>query len=381
MFSLESIQFETLYLIGNGRYSSVYSGRYLQTNQLVAIKQINLESLPFSFDKIFNKLHIWATSPQMNLVEYYGSFINGSILWIIMEFMDGGSLSDIMKFGFRHGFTDEILLASILKRVLIFLYDFHRNGNIHRSIKPTNILLKSNGKVKIATNFHAASFYKNGDKMLFRSTCSEIDSYTAPEILLDGHAHTEVADIWSLGITMIGLASGKTPFSHMNPMEQMVHIINEPSPTLPDSFSDVFKDFVRICLNKNPSKRPKAAALLKHKFIKMAKDSEYISAALMSQLPPLFQRSQFVQKQITNEIEANIQKITRCSCPIKFNFDLTLDSSSSVEDSRTLPKSSSSQKSIKINRFTFSRRKSSNNEPNPISTDTKFNTETIFSFP
>lgn len=374
MFPLEASQYEIMHCIGHGRISVVYVGRCIQNNQLVAIKHFNLDNLPFSLEKLRQEIQLWVMSPRKNMMKYYGSFVEGSVLWFITEFLDAGSVADIMKFGYKEGFTDESLLATLIKGALVFLQEFHRNSCVHRDIRPSNILLSTKGDVKIGALWLAASLIQDGERKACRNTMIETSAYTAPEILLEGHNHKEPADIWSLGITALEMATGKAPYADMTPMEQMTHILNDPPTKLEgNKWSSSFKDFVAQCLNKNPTKRPSAEALLKHKFIKFAKDENYVATTLISQIPSLTERIQVIQ----NKTSMNSHCLPRkpplrinSSDKIKFNYGEVQKEKSTEENSEN--DASSSLESItpegppiKLNRFTFSRRKN-NNGPDHI---------------
>jgi serine/threonine protein kinase len=103
-------------------------------------------------------------------------------------------------------------------------------------------------------------------------------------------------DIWSLGITALELAKGRPPLSEFAPSRVFSMVVNNPPPSLDDpkekkKFTNAFKDFISLCLQKDPSKRPTASALLKHKFFKGKKSRDYLVNTVLAQLPPLNERS------------------------------------------------------------------------------------------
>jgi serine/threonine protein kinase len=113
----------------------------------------------------------------------------------------------------------------------------------------------------------------------------------APEVLSANQGYTEKADIWSLGISAIELSTGFRPHNaNLYPLEVVVRISNSPPPQLPADRSRVFREFVRLCLNAVPMKRPTANELLESKFLKQKVTPQFLSAALLSGLPPFEQR-------------------------------------------------------------------------------------------
>ena len=91
---------------------------------------------------------------------------------------------------------------------------------------------------------------------------------------MEDETRTIAGDIWSLGITAIELATGATPLEDTHPMQAMFMIVENPAPRLEGSFSGELKHFVKMCLQKEPSKCPSAQELLKHKFLKLADNSD-----------------------------------------------------------------------------------------------------------
>ncbi|WPH03103.1 Hypothetical protein R9X50_00597800 [Acrodontium crateriforme] len=256
--------------IGGGSFGKVYKGVNKRTGQSVAIKIIDVENADDEVDDIIQEIAILAGLSSPYVTHYYGSYLKGSDLWIVMEYCSGGSAADLLK----PGLISEHYIAIIVRELLLGLEYLHSDGKLHRDIKAANILLGANGQVKLA------DFGVSGQltaTMTKKNTFVGTPFWMAPEVIKQsGYDHK--ADIWSLGITALELAHGEPPYSDIHPMKVLFLIPKNPAPVLEGSnFSSDFKDFVYCCLRKEPRHRLSARELLKHPWIRKAKRTAYLT--------------------------------------------------------------------------------------------------------
>lgn len=256
--------FDIICKLGEGSYGSVYKALHKESGQVLAIKQVPVDT---DLQEIIKEISIMQQCDSPWVVKYYGSYFKNTDLWIVMEYCGAGSVSDIMRLRKKTLTEDEI--ATILCDTLKGLEYLHLRRKIHRDIKAGNILLNTEGHAKLA-DFGVAG--QLTDTMAKRNTVIGTPFWMAPEVIQE-IGYDCVADIWSLGITALEMAEGKPPYGDIHPMRAIFMIPTKPPPSFrePDQWSSEFIDFVSRCLVKNPEERATASELLHHEFIGNAK--------------------------------------------------------------------------------------------------------------
>mmetsp|Transcript_7085 Transcript_7085/g.10602 ORF Transcript_7085/g.10602 Transcript_7085/m.10602 type:complete len:408 (+) Transcript_7085:119-1342(+) len=280
--------------IGQGAFAVVWKAFCYEKDCNVAIKVMDLENVTHAFEDIRQEVNAMRLCAHPNVVRCFASFVHKNELWLVMQFMDKGSCFHVMDVAKRKGFNPgmrEDWIAYILKETLSGLNYFHQDGQIHRDIKAGNILLSSDGSVQLADFGVAGWLIGYGKRRSTVKTFVGTPCWMAPEVMEQGEGYNQRADIWSLGITALELAKGFAPYAKLDPMKVLLMTIEQDPPGLKsyrddkqptgEPFTRSFKEFVRLCLQKDPKKRPNCSTLLNHSFFKK-KDAT--SKTLISEL-------------------------------------------------------------------------------------------------
>ncbi|CAF1521899.1 unnamed protein product [Adineta ricciae] len=260
--------------LGQGTYGKVYVAHDRNTWKKFAVKEIPMRN-PVYTDVLENEIKILSTLSHKNIVTYYGSVIDRSkkqsVFQIIMEYVDGGSLSQHLS---KFGQFQEPVIRNYTRQLLEGLQYLHENHILHRDIKSANILVNSRGEIKIAD-------FGTSKRLAGLQLCTE-DSvgtlqYMSPDVVLvPPMGYGPEVDIWSVGCTVIEMATGKMPFHKVvNAGALLLKLGSERQPPdIPPELSETAKDFLSKCFEPT-DKRPSAKDLLNHPFfkLKLARDT------------------------------------------------------------------------------------------------------------
>ncbi|WCJ40035.1 mitogen-activated protein kinase kinase kinase 7 [Euphorbia peplus] len=249
--------------IGKGAYGRVYKGLDLENGDFVAIKQVSLENIAQEdLNVIMQEIDLLKNLNHKNIVKYLGSSKTRSHLHIILEYVENGSLANIIKPN-KFGPFPESLVAVYIAQVLEGLVYLHEQGVIHRDIKGANILTTKEGLVKLA-DFGVATKLTEADV----NTHSVVGTpyWMAPEVI-EMSGVCAASDIWSVGCTVIELLTCVPPYYDLQPMPALFRIVQDDHPPIPDSLSPDITDFLRQCFKKDARQRPDAKTLLSHPWI------------------------------------------------------------------------------------------------------------------
>ncbi|KAL0312574.1 UNVERIFIED_CONTAM: Mitogen-activated protein kinase kinase kinase YODA [Sesamum radiatum] len=259
-------------LLGRGTFGHVYLGFNSESGEMCAMKEVTLFSDDAksreSAQQLGQEISLLSRLRHPNIVQYYGSETMTNFIYL--EYVSGGSIYKILQ---EYGQLGEAAIRSYTQQILSGLAYLHAKNTIHRwvfleynrDIKGANILVDPNGRVKLADFGMAKHVSGHSCPLSFKGS----PYWMAPEVIKNSSGCNLAVDIWSLGCTVLEMATTKPPWSQYEGVAAMFKIGNSKElPAIPDHLSDDGKDFIRQCLQRNPSYRPTAAQLLEHPFVK-----------------------------------------------------------------------------------------------------------------
>jgi len=263
--------FTNLEKIGQGASAEVYIGNPVgaSKDEVVAIKQMDLEKQSKK-DLILNEIQVMKQYSHKNIVNFIDGYFYYDKLWVIMEYVSGGTLTDILV----NNFMNENQIAVVCREVLQGLVFLHSKNIIHRDIKSDNILLSMDGDIKLTDFGFCAQLVEQNSK---RTTMVGTPYWMAPEVVTKKMYGPKI-DIWSLGIMVIEMVEGEPPYLNENPLRALYLIATNGPPSVRhiEQQTAEFKEFLESCLKIEPEERPTSDEALEYTFIRNSGDVDIL---------------------------------------------------------------------------------------------------------
>eukprot|EP00292_Cryptomonas_paramecium_P004780 CAMPEP_0113690114 /NCGR_PEP_ID=MMETSP0038_2-20120614/17584_1 /TAXON_ID=2898 /ORGANISM="Cryptomonas paramecium" /LENGTH=500 /DNA_ID=CAMNT_0000611349 /DNA_START=112 /DNA_END=1610 /DNA_ORIENTATION=+ /assembly_acc=CAM_ASM_000170 len=264
--------------IGQGGMGTIYLAEDRRGGRLLAVKKLPL-SKTTDLPALQNEIAMMRTSRHANVTEYIESYMFERALWVVMEYMDGGSLTSLLQlYQQRRLELTEPEMAALTKHCLDAVAFLHSLGRVHRDIKSDNVLINTSGEVKIADFGFCVQLTQEKD---MRHSMVGTPYWMAPE-LVRGQTYDQKVDIWSLGIMMIEMAEGEPPYLKEQPLRALYLIATKGTPRLkqPSKYSAHLQDFYNCCLQVDPRRRSSAQELLAHPFLAIAAPRAHLASLI-----------------------------------------------------------------------------------------------------
>lgn len=250
--------------LGTGSYGKVVLAKNKRNGEQVAMKQIQMANLPqVAREKTLQEVQLLRSLDHPNIVRLKDSFQDKNVLYIIMEYVDGGDLAQKIKNRGTKPFAEEEILH-IFMQLTVALDYIHEKKIVHRDIKPQNVFLTSVGVVKLG-DFGVARALEDTQDLC--QTVIGTPYYLSPEVW-NNAPYNSMTDIWSLGCILYEMCALKRPFTGRDAAQLLAMVIRGQYEPIPKRYSKEVKSIVDSMLNTNAAQRPSAGQILQVPFIR-----------------------------------------------------------------------------------------------------------------
>ncbi|EEB07754.1 CAMK/CAMK1 protein kinase Cmk1 [Schizosaccharomyces japonicus yFS275] len=265
-------KYKTGRTLGAGAYSIVKEATNIETNEKFAAKVINKKMMEKREYMVKNEIMILkkVSNGHPNILRLYDYFETVHNLYLITELATGGELFDRIC---QKGSFYETDAAELVRTITSAVKYLHDNNIVHRDLKPENLLYRSKDEDSnlLIADFGLSKIFDVEQYSVLMTTCGTPE-YMAPEVFRRS-GYGKPVDIWAIGVITYFMLCGYTPFSRNSSVQVMNAILTNDftfHEKYWDHVSETAKDFIRQCLNDDPSKRPTAEQALEHPFLKKA---------------------------------------------------------------------------------------------------------------
>lgn len=285
-------------VIGQGSFGKVYLAVNLESGQLMAVKQVELptagtikaqQNRQKMVDALMREIEVLKECQHPNIVQYLGTFNNGSFISVILEYVSGGSVTSLIR---KIGKFEESLVRHLVPQILLGLEYLHDKALIHRDIKGANILVTERGDAKISDfGISKRNEYQFAYRFNSRMSVQGSVFWMAPEVV-KAKGYSAKVDIWSLGCVVLEMYTGSHPWRKFDEVAALYRIGMMNAPPIPAHLSQATRDFLTRCFILNSEQRPTASVLLDDPFSQL--DSAFSFSDYYEQA---FQRHQLLLSQ------------------------------------------------------------------------------------
>jgi len=257
--------------IGSGSFGTVFLGLNNETGELLAVKEVSMvvegSKGKEAVEQLEREVALLSMLNHPNIVRYVGTLREGASLFIFLEYVPGGSIASLLM---RFGPLEEAVIKIYTRQILSGLAYLHAQRTVHRDVKGANLLVEKSGRIKLADFGMAKQMV---EQVSFTKSFKGSAFWMAPEVIKQ-QGHGVAADIWSVGCTVLEMATGKPPWSQCSTQVQAIFKIasSQDLPAIPDTLSPDASEFILLCLQRDPAARPSAEDLLKHPFVALDRD-------------------------------------------------------------------------------------------------------------